>query len=97
MWSSHMGIHSASLGGIWQCVVFGFIGVRRYGEELRIEPHLPDEWRSAAAHIYWHGERLEITATKEKLTVKNLTGTKTVTILHKGEHFDVDGTLEICL
>lgn len=97
MWSSHEGIHSASLGGIWQCVVFGFMGVRRYGEELRIEPHLPDEWRSASANIIWRGERLEITVTKEKLTVKNLTGGKAVGVLHKGLRHEVDGVLEIAL
>ena len=97
MWSSHEGIHSASLGGIWQCVVFGFIGVRRYGEELRIEPHIPDEWRSATARIFWRGERLEITAAKDRLTVKNLTGGKVVRILHEGKRYDVDGTLEINL
>lgn len=97
MWSSHEGIHSASLGGIWQCVVFGFIGVRRYGEELRIEPHLPDEWRSAAAHIFWRGERLEIKATKSALTICNLTGNKDVTILHKGSRYNVGEKLEIAL
>ncbi|MBQ7715329.1 MAG: glycoside hydrolase family 65 protein [Clostridia bacterium] len=97
MWSSHAGIHAASLGGIWQCVVFGFMGVRRYGEELRIEPHLPDEWRSACAHIYWHGQRLEITVKKEKFTVKNLTGTDDVTILHKGEHYNIGDGLSVCL
>ncbi|MBR0303566.1 MAG: glycoside hydrolase family 65 protein, partial [Clostridia bacterium] len=97
MWSSHMGIHAASLGGIWQCVVFGFLGVRRYGEELRIEPHLPDEWQSASCRIYWKGERLEVTATKERLTVKNLTGTKDISILHGGEKYAVRGTLEIKL
>ena len=97
MWSSHMGIHAASLGGIWQCVVFGFLGVRRYGEELRIEPHLPDEWKAASCHIYWKDERLEVTATKERLTVKNLTGTKDISILHEGEKYAVRGTLEIKL
>ncbi len=96
MWSSHEGIHAASLGGIWQCVVFGFIGVRRYGEELRIEPHLPDEWKSAKVYINWRGERLEVAATKEKLTVKCLTGGK-VEILNKGVRHTVDGTLEITL
>ena len=73
------------------------MGVRRYGEELRIEPHLPDEWRSASANIIWRGERLEITVTKEKLTVKNLTGGKAVSVLHKGRRHEVDGVLEIAL
>lgn len=97
MWSSHEGIHSASLGGIWQCVVFGFLGVRRYGEELRVEPHLPDEWRGATAHIYWHGSRLEITATKEKLTVVNESAGTKVDILHRGRSYPVTDKLEISL
>jgi hypothetical glycosyl hydrolase len=44
--SSNHGIHAAALGGIWQCVVYGFAGIRFVGEEIQVEPHLPAHWRS---------------------------------------------------
>ena len=84
MWSSHEGIHSASLGGIWQCTVLGFMGVRRYGENLRIQPNLPDNWTSATAKILWQGQRLKITVTHDTLTVENLTATKDISFLCGG-------------
>ena len=49
--SSDGGVHSASLGGIWQCCVLGFGGVRRYGKELRIQPNLPKKWKSISFNI----------------------------------------------
>lgn len=95
MWSSVEGVHSASLGGIWQCCVFGFAGVRRYGETLRIEPHLPDEWEKIEFAINWHGQRLEISVTHSELCVSNVTGSCDVEFLNGGSMHRVgDG---ICL
>lgn len=84
MWSSNDGIHAASLGGIWQCTVLGFMGVRRYGEMLRIQPNLPDNWRSATCKILWHGQRLELMVTHDEITVLNLTGEDAVSFLCSG-------------
>lgn len=70
-YSSDDGIHSASLGGIWQCVVLGFLGVRLYGGKLRIQPNLPQKWQKVCASIIWQGQRLNITATQDTLQVMN--------------------------
>lgn len=97
MWSSSDGIHAASLGGIWQCSVFGFAGVRRYGEKLRIEPNLPDCWHSVETEIVWKGQRLLIKADHAKLTVCNITDTDNVAILYHGCDYPVNGELVIDL
>ena len=60
------------------------MGVRRYGENLRIQPNLPDNWTSATAKILWQGERLKITVTHDTLTVENLTATKDISFLCGG-------------
>ncbi|MFH5070371.1 glycoside hydrolase family 65 protein [Enterobacter cloacae complex sp. 2024EL-00215] len=60
MKSSDHGIHAASIGGMWQCVVYGFGGLRMLGGELRLNPNLPERWNSLHFPIYWQGERLEI-------------------------------------
>lgn len=39
------GIHSASLGGIWNCLIQGFAGVEYQKEGIRITPHLPERFR----------------------------------------------------
>ena len=40
------GIHSASLGGIWNCLIFGFAGVRYENGILYLNPHLPGHWKN---------------------------------------------------
>ncbi|HIE32139.1 MAG TPA: glycoside hydrolase family 65 protein [Methanosarcinales archaeon] len=60
------GIHAASLGGVWQAVVFGFAGVRmksRVGEEngelLSVNPRLPKNWERLRFNLCWHRFKLK--------------------------------------
>ena len=89
MRSSNDGLHAASLGGIWQCTVFGYLGVRLYGQKLRIQPNLPKTWKKVRTKIYWHGCRLEVCADKKTLTVKRLSGDKDVSFLCGGKEYTV--------
>ena len=70
--SSDTGIHAASLGGIWQCAVIGFLGIRLYRHGLRIQPHLPASWQEASVRIVWRGQPIRITAGRNGLTVEAL-------------------------
>lgn len=70
MKSSDHGIHAASLGGMWQCIVYGFGGVRMLGGELRINPHLPANWNRLRFPLCWQGERLDICIEGTTLTIK---------------------------
>lgn len=81
MKSSDEGIHAASLGGIWQCCVLGFCGIRLCGEQLRIVPNLPDHWQQASVKIWWRESQLEVTVTHRKVTVRVLQGSKKLEIL----------------
>lgn len=72
MRSSNAGIHSANMGGVWQDVVMGFGGVRVVKGELRIAPHIPEQWNSFTYHIYWKGSRLNVTVSKgNKIVIDN--------------------------
>jgi hypothetical glycosyl hydrolase len=73
MKSSDMGIHTASIGGIWQSVVCGFGGVRMLGGELRIDSRLPKEWKNLEFPINWKGDRLEVQVTKTEIKIENTT------------------------
>lgn len=81
MKSSDDGIHAASLGGIWQCCVLGFCGVRLCGDRLRIVPNLPECWDSVTVRIWWRGRQLEVTATHRDVMVKVLQGPEKLEIL----------------
>jgi hypothetical glycosyl hydrolase len=86
MKSSDHGMHTASIGGIWQSVVCGFGGVRMLDGKLRIHPKLPKQWKKLSFPIYWRGDRLEVTVTHEELIVKKVTN------VHDVVTFDVFGT-----
>ncbi|WP_461201340.1 glycoside hydrolase family 65 protein [Anoxybacillus sp. TBDG-1] len=86
MKSSDHGMHTASIGGVWQSVVCGFGGVRMLDGKLRIHPKLPKQWKKLSFPIYWRGDRLEVTVTHEQLVVKKVTN------VHDAVTFDVFGT-----
>lgn len=71
---SEHGIHAASLGGIWQCCVLGFAGLRMCGGKIRIVPNLPKNWDSVSFRIWWRGTQVEVTVTKDNVDVKTLQG-----------------------
>ena len=66
------GIHSAAMGGIWQCVVYGFGNVRLTGGKLRIAPRLPKGWHRLSFHIIWQGQPLAVDADEKGVRVTNL-------------------------
>lgn len=95
MKGSDEGIHSASIGGIWQSVVFGFGGVRMLDGKLRIRPSLPRGWSRLAFYLCWHGQELYITIAKERVQVQNRTKTKAVWIEICGETYQVMEEIQV--
>ncbi len=85
MGSSDMGIHAASFGGIWQCVVYGFGGVRMLGGKLRINPCLPEKWEKLSFTLMWKGQKLEVIASRNQVKVTNLTGREPISVEICGE------------
>ena len=69
--TSDMGIHSASMGGLWQCAVYGFGGVRVVGDELHIAPRLPETWSSLQFPLCWRGQRLTVRIRSGETAVTN--------------------------
>ncbi len=75
MTGSDAGIHAASLGGLWQCVVSGFGGVRRDDNGmLSVNPRLPEKWRSITFTISWQGTGLDISLNHERVTIHTEAG-----------------------
>jgi len=49
------GIHIGACGGTWQAIIFGFAGLKFYGDKFILEPHLPIHWKSVSFKLRWHG------------------------------------------
>jgi hypothetical glycosyl hydrolase len=72
--SSDEGLHAASLGAIWLATVFGFANMAMKNDRLSVDPNLPKEWTELEFPILWHGTRLRITVTQQKMTIIKMSG-----------------------
>jgi alpha,alpha-trehalose phosphorylase len=59
------GLHAAALGGTWQTLVYGFLGMRLVSDGIAFEPHLPQAWKSVSLRIAYRGYRLNLTFTHD--------------------------------
>ncbi len=73
MKTSDHGIHAAALGGLWQCVVNGFSGIKMLDGKLYINPNLPEVWSGVKFNFFWHGDMINIDINKNEMTLKNIT------------------------
>lgn len=95
MKSSDEGIHAAAIGGTWQCVIFGFGGVRMLGGRLRIEPKLPKCWTNLQFMLNWHGQLLKVNIIKDKMMLINVTKEQGIEVWFHGKSYNVEKELEI--
>ncbi|MFP4176630.1 MAG: glycoside hydrolase family 65 protein [Candidatus Brocadiia bacterium] len=69
--SCDTGIHAASLGGVWQALVFGFAGLQEKDGELSLEPHLPECWDALRFNFRWRGKKLRAEIGRDGWRVDN--------------------------
>ena len=93
MKTSEAGIHSASIGGIWQTAIYGFAGIRMLAGELYIRPNLPHHWQEIAFTLYWQGEKLNIRVGKNTISIQNFSNTKDIYAKINGENELIKGNV----
>lgn len=89
MKSSDMGIHSASMGGIWQNVVRGFGGFSIENGQIRIQPRLPESWKELIYTVNVKEVKLEVVVSSDSLIVKILKG-NVPNLLINGKIYSID-------
>lgn len=63
------GLHIACMGGVWQALVFGFMGARMAEGVLHLAPIIPEQWRSLRAALTVRGTPVVVKAEPERLQV----------------------------
>ena len=63
------GLHLATMGGVWQAVVFGFAGVRPTGDALLLDPILPSEWERLTIRLCHRGHPIKLSITPNTIEV----------------------------
>ena len=61
------GLHIASTGGVWNALVFGFGGMRDHDGRLSFSPRLPVTWPGLTFRICWHGSRILVELTQDRV------------------------------
>ncbi len=69
MGNAALGVHIATLGGLWQAAVRGFGGISVGSDGLSCDPHLPASWRSLRFAVQWRGRRVRFRITSDPLHV----------------------------
>lgn len=65
------GLHLATMGGLWQALAFGFLGLTVDGRVIAFDPRIPEEWSSVSLRLVALGSRLSISASPEEIVVES--------------------------
>jgi trehalose/maltose hydrolase-like predicted phosphorylase len=71
------GLHLATMGGVWQALAYGFMGLRPRSGTLVVDPSVPDSWGTLSLNVRFRGARVRLEATSQMLRV---TGDRPVTV-----------------
>jgi len=83
--NTDMGVHAASAGGTWMCLVFGFGGFRVMNQQMTFKPWLPEDWGEIKFRLKWKGDRIEVTLTQNSINFYRRTkSTEILTVLVNG-------------
>lgn len=82
------GLHITSMAGTWMAVVKGFGGMRVLGEQLILNPSLPNEWKSFSFKIVFKKSLLQVIVRKKQVEIKNLSSKNLHLEIYK-EQYDI--------
>lgn len=90
------GIHSASLGGIWSCLIHGFAGIHFEEDTLKILPRLPQKWKKMQFSIHIRGIQIQVSLAKNKVILESKDSIlKPLQVEIDHQKFDFDGYLQV--
>jgi len=56
------GLHLATMGGVWQALAYGFLGLRPNGDVLEVDPCLPASWEALSLRLHVGGRAIGVRA-----------------------------------
>jgi len=78
--NTEYGAHMACMAGAWNCVVFGFLGLRIRQDGLHFHPRLPTGWQSIA-------QSLQVGESRVRVSVQAMSGSNTT---EQVVHFELE-------
>ncbi len=85
------GVHIATMGGLWQAMIFGFAGLSLEEDAIALAPCLPDSWRGIGFDLQWRGRRIAIRIEQSGGIVRaTLLSGEAMTVRAGGNSFHLD-------
>jgi trehalose/maltose hydrolase-like predicted phosphorylase len=63
------GIHLATMGGLWQALAYGFLGLHAGSGVLSIDPCLPATWSALGLRLRFGDARIGVRAEHDRVTI----------------------------
>lgn len=63
------GVHLATMGGVWQALTHGFLGLRLTATGLDLDPTIPEDWGTVAHRVQFRTTPITIEASADSLRV----------------------------
>jgi Glycosyl hydrolase family 65 central catalytic domain/Glycosyl hydrolase family 65, C-terminal domain len=67
--STAQGLHVATMGGLWQALAFGFMGMRPRAGRLHLDPVLPPSWSALEIRVQFRGAEVRIRKEHDRLVI----------------------------
>lgn len=92
------GVHSASLGGIWNSIILGFAGLSHEKDYIEFSPNLPKNWNEICFNIVVRGVYIKVTIGRDKILLECEKITELVIKVRLyGREYDLTDKLEISI
>jgi alpha,alpha-trehalose phosphorylase len=72
--NTEYGLHTACMAGAWNCITFGFLGLRIRESGLHFTPQLPSQWTEIEQNVRYQGRLIGVKACKHKAQFSLLQG-----------------------
>ena len=60
---------SPELGGLWQAIILGFVGLGMDGGAVTVVPRLPRDWRSVSFSVCFRGRSVHLRVAAETVRI----------------------------
>lgn len=67
--TSAEGLHLATMGGVWQALAFGFLGLRPEDGGLAVDPRLPTAWKALGLGFRFGGKAIRVRAEHDRVAI----------------------------
>lgn len=68
------GLHTTSIAAAWMNIVYGFGGMRSDGDQLMLNPSIPERWKSYSFRVTYQGVKILVEVDQDQACIRATSG-----------------------